>query len=79
MFFESVFLPVVVVAIIFVGAPAVILHYVTKWKSTGGLKPDEEHMLEDVWRSARSMERRIEALEAILDSETPEWRGKEKR
>ncbi len=79
MFFESVFLPVAVVAIIFVGAPAVILHYVTKWKSAGGLKPGEEHMLEDLWRSARTMERRIEALESILDSEAPEWRSREQR
>ncbi len=74
---EEVLLPIVVVALLFVGAPAVILHYVTKWKSTGGLKPEDEHMLEDLWRSARRMERRIEALEAILDAEAPEWRRRE--
>ncbi|MCG8443913.1 MAG: envelope stress response membrane protein PspB [Caulobacterales bacterium] len=71
------FIAIVIVAMLFIGAPAVILHYVTQWKKTGGLQPDDEHMLEDIWRSARSMERRIEALEAILDAEAPGWRRRE--
>lgn len=65
---------IVVVAIMFVALPAVILHYVTKWRSSGALTPDHEHMLEDLWRSARKMERRIETLESILDAEAPGWR-----
>lgn len=68
---------IIVVALMFVALPAVVLHYVTKWRSTGALKPDDEHMLEDVWRSARKMERRIEALESILDSEAPGWRPRD--
>jgi phage shock protein B len=31
-------------------------------------------MIEDIWRSAKRMERRIEALESILDAEAPGWR-----
>jgi phage shock protein B len=31
-------------------------------------------MLEDLWRSSKTMERRIEALESILDAEAPGWR-----
>jgi phage shock protein B len=63
-----------VVAILFIGLPWLILHYVTQWRKAGGLKPDDEHMIEDVWKSAKRMERRIDALEAILDAETPGWR-----
>lgn len=63
-----------VVAILFIGLPWLILHYVTQWRKSGSLKPDDEHMLEDVWKSAKRMERRIDALEAILDAETPGWR-----
>jgi len=65
---------IVVVAIMFVALPAVVLHYMTQWRKSGALSPDDEHMLEDVWKSAKKMERRIDALESILDSEAPGWR-----
>lgn len=52
----------------------VILHYVTKWKATKGLSSDEQRLLEDLWRDSENMQRRLEALETILDDEVPEWR-----
>jgi phage shock protein B len=52
----------------------VILHYVTKWKATKGLSNDEQRLLEDLWRDSDAMQRRLEALETILDDEVPEWR-----
>jgi phage shock protein B len=67
-------IPIVVVAILFIGLPWLILHYVTQWRKVGQLTPDDEHMIEDVWKSAKRMERRIDALEAILDVEAPGWR-----
>ncbi len=68
---------VAIVFIIFVIVPSVVMHNITKWKEQKSLSPDDEHMLEDVWRSARRMERRIESLEAILDAEAPGWRKKD--
>jgi phage shock protein B len=62
-------------ALIFVIAlPWMILHYIVQWRKAGSLKVDDERMLEDVWRAARAMERRIEALEAILESQASGWR-----
>lgn len=52
----------------------IIFHHITKWREQKSLSADDEHMLEDLWRSAKRMQRRIEALEAILDAESPEWR-----
>lgn len=52
----------------------IIFHHVTKWRDQKSLSADDEHMLEDLWRSAKRMQRRIESLEAILDAESPEWR-----
>ncbi|VAV99082.1 hypothetical protein MNBD_ALPHA06-2207 [hydrothermal vent metagenome] len=49
-------------------------HYLTKWREQKGLSADDEHMLEDLWRSAKRMEDRILSLEAILDAEQPNWR-----
>ena len=61
---------------LFIGLPWLLLHYITQWRKTGALSPEDEHMLEDVWRAAKKMERRIEALEAILDADAPGWRGR---
>ena len=66
-----------VVAILFVVVVlplVVILHYVTKWKSSRVLSKDEERMLEELWDSAQKMESRINTLETILDDEVPDWR-----
>lgn len=52
----------------------VILHYVTKWKSSRTLSGDEQRMLEELWQDAQKMESRINALETILDDRVPDWR-----
>jgi phage shock protein B len=52
----------------------VILHYVTKWKSSRTLSGDEQRMLEELWQDAQKMESRINALETILDDQVPDWR-----
>lgn len=60
---------IVIVSILFVGFPATLFHYITLWRKQKTLQPDDERMLEDLWRSARAMERRIESLEAIIEGE----------
>lgn len=55
------------VVTLFIILPGMILHYVTMWRRQKTLQPNDERMLEDLWRSAKTMERRIEALEALLE------------
>lgn len=52
---------------LFVVLPWMILHYISKGRSSGRLTEDDERMLEDLWRSARTMERRIETLERLIE------------
>ena len=52
----------------------IILHYVTKWKSSKGLSTEDEKMLSEIWESANRMEERINTLERILDVDSPDWR-----
>ena len=61
--FMSVILPLVI-----------IMHYVTKWKSTKGLTDEEQQMLEELWEGSEQMMSRVEALETILDKDSSEWR-----
>lgn len=60
---------VISVVSVFVILPWLFLHYFAKARSSGSLSDDETRMLEDLWRSARTMERRIETLERLIDAE----------
>jgi len=52
----------------------IVFHYITKWKTSKGLTPEDEKMLSEVWESTNRMEERIKTLERILDIEAPSWR-----
>jgi phage shock protein B len=52
----------------------IIMHYITKWKSTKGLSSDEQRMLEGLWEDSERMASRLSALETILDENAPSWR-----
>lgn len=70
---EGVFVLLIVaipVLSIFVFLPWMILHYVSKNKSAGKFTEEDERMLEDLWRSARTMERRIETLERLIEPDS---------
>ena len=54
----------------------IIMHYVTKWKSTKGLSSEELSMLESLWEDTERMNSRLNALETILDDQAPGWREK---
>ena len=60
---EDFFVPLFAIFAIFVFLPGLILHYITEWRKLKSLQPDDERMLEDLWRSAKRMERRIDTLE----------------
>lgn len=60
---------------IFIVLPAMLLSYITEWRKQRTLQPDDERMLEDLWRSAKAMERRIETLEALIDAQAEDREG----
>lgn len=72
---EEIIVAIVGIAALFVILPGMVFHYITLWRNQRALMPDDEKMLEDLWRSAKRMERRIETLEALLDGDASE-RGK---
>lgn len=52
---------------IFVILPWMFLHYFSKARSSRNLTEEDSRMLEDLWRSARTMERRIDTLERLIE------------
>ncbi|WP_375202834.1 envelope stress response membrane protein PspB [Hyphococcus sp.] len=71
---EELLGPVAIVAIIFVACPAVFLHYRTELRKTKSISTDDERLVDDLWKTAQRLERRVDALETILDKEAPDWR-----
>lgn len=63
---------IVAIASVFIVFPGMVFHYITLWRKQKTLMPDDERMLEDLWRSARSIERRIETIEELLDTQEEE-------
>lgn len=66
-----------VALIVFLAVPAplfIILYFMTQWKKSREISGGDEQMLEDLWALSQRLEERLESLETILDSETPDWR-----
>ena len=62
--------------LIFVAPIWLILHYRSKKQVNQGLSNEEYLRLQDLANKAEQMRERIKTLEAILDTETPQWRDK---
>ena len=70
---------VMIIALVVVALPAMIMHYMTVWRTMKTQTPDDERLVDDLWRTAQRLERRVEALESILDREAPRWRPRKHR
>ena len=71
---DETFMVIAIVAIIFVACPGVFLHYQTEMRKMKSISTDDERLVDDLWKTAQRLERRVEALETILDKEAPDWR-----
>lgn len=66
----------IIVFMVVVAPIWLVLHYRSKRQVNQGLTEEEFVQLNDLISKADKMAARIEILEAILDTESPEWRGK---
>jgi phage shock protein B len=65
---------VTVVAILFIGLPWLIFHYVTKWKQAPKITVEDEQLLDDMFNLARRLEERLVTVERIAAADHPDWR-----
>lgn len=66
--------PIIICAILFVGLPWVILHYVTKWKQAVKITPQDENLLDEMYSLARRLEDRVSTVERIIAADNPDWK-----
>lgn len=71
---DDSFLAIPIIAIIFVGLPWVVLHYVTKWRTSSSLTREDEDMLDSLHDTARRLEERLITIERIVAADHPEFR-----
>lgn len=64
----------IIIFLIFVAPIWLILHYRSKRQVSQGLTEEEYTQLNEVITRADKMAQRIDTLEAILDTEAPQWR-----
>ncbi len=67
-------IPVFVCAILFLGLPWIVFHYVTKWKQAGTITREDENLLDDLYRTARMLEDRLMTVERIIAADNPDYR-----
>ncbi|MFS1704358.1 envelope stress response membrane protein PspB [Aestuariibacter sp. GS-14] len=72
----AVILAPLIIFLIFVAPIWLILHYRSKKQVNQGLTAEDQIALQDLAGKAEVMADRIKTLEAILDSEAPEWRNR---
>jgi phage shock protein B len=63
-----------IVAILFIGLPWLIFHYVTRWKTAGTLTGADEKLLDELHDAARRLDDRLCTIERIMTAENPDWR-----
>lgn len=67
-------IPVFICAILFIGLPWIVFHYVTKWKQAGTITREDENLLDDLYRTARMLEDRLMTVERIIAADNPDYR-----
>jgi phage shock protein B len=72
---DDIFVPIVLFGTLFIGLPWLILHYVSKWRSTAGsLTTEDENLLDELYDTARRLEDRLHTVERIVAADHPDWR-----
>lgn len=62
---------ILVVAMLFIGLPRVILHYMTKWKTAATITVDDEVLLEELYNLAKRLDERMDTVERLVASDDP--------
>jgi len=62
---------ILVVAMLFIGLPWVILHYMTKWKTAATITVDDEVLLEELYNLAKRLDERMDTVERLVASDDP--------
>ncbi|MBT8388588.1 MAG: envelope stress response membrane protein PspB [Altererythrobacter sp.] len=61
---------------VLIGLPWLILHYVTKWKTSATITTDDEVLLDELYQLARRLDDRMDTVERLVASDSPDFQPK---
>jgi phage shock protein B len=64
-----------ILAILFIGFPWVLFHYITRWKMAKTITTQDEDLLDELYDLARRLDDRMMTIERIVQAENPNWRA----
>ena len=70
---SEIWIPIIIVPVLFIALPWLILHYITKWKVNSGLTAEDENLLDDLYDLSRRLDERMATIERIMQDEQPGW------
>ena len=62
------------VAAIFIALPWIVLHYITKWKTSASITTDDEVLLEELYNLAKRLDERMDTVERLVASDNPDFK-----
>ena len=58
----------------FIGLPWIVLHYVTKWKTSAAITQDDEVLLEELYSLAKRLDERMDTVERLVATDDPDFK-----
>ncbi|WP_353205078.1 envelope stress response membrane protein PspB [Sphingomonas sp.] len=69
------FTAIIICGMLFIGAPWILFHYITKWKTAPKITNEDEKLLDELYGLARRLEDRLGTVERIVAADHPDWRS----
>ena len=60
--------------VICVALPWIVLHYITKWKTSATITTDDEVLLEELYQLAKRLDDRMDTVERLVAADNPDYR-----
>lgn len=65
---------VLAIVAIFIALPWIVLHYITKWKTSATITTDDEALLEELYSLAKRLDERMDTVERLVASDNPDFK-----
>jgi phage shock protein B len=57
-----------------IALPWIVLHYVTKWKTSASITSDDEVLLEELYNLAKRLDERMDTVERLVASDNADFK-----
>ena len=64
----------IVIPTLFIGLPWLVMHYITKWKTSATITQDDEVLLEELYNLAKRLDARMDTVERLVASDNPDFK-----